>query len=77
MATVIEAAQARGQFPADVSAMTLARNCFAIYIFTLRSWLNSDYPRVRCEDWLRESIGLHLRCALPTDGRTSVSTTPK
>lgn len=75
MATVIESAQARGEFSPGVPAFALARNCFAIYISTLRSWLNSDHPRARCEGWLRESIGLHLGCALPANGRTSVSAT--
>lgn len=74
MAMVIELAQARGEFPLAVPAFALARNCFAIYIFTLRGWLNSEYPRARCEGWLRESIGLHLGCAFQANERTSVPT---
>ena len=74
MAVTIDSAQARGEFPADVPAFALARNCFAIYIFTLRSWLNSGHPRAECERWLRESLALHLRCATPANGRTSAST---
>lgn len=63
MASLIGRAQARGEFPRDVPAFALARNCFALYIFTLKTWLAGDHPRAECEGWLRESIGLHLRCA--------------
>ena len=90
MAAVIERAQARDEFPRDVPACALARNCFALYISTLRTWLGAEHSREECESWLRASIGLHLRCALPArpasagdDGSaasrngTAVSATPE
>ncbi len=68
MAALIRGAQAQGEFPQDVPALALARNCFALYIFTLKTWLASDHPRSECEIWLRDSIGLHLRCAASPGG---------
>ncbi len=90
MAAIIEDAQARGKFPRDVPALALARNCFALYIFTLKTWLGGTHSRAECESRLRESLGLHLRCALPprqrmsarerrkdrTRGRAATSTSP-
>lgn len=69
MAALIEQTQARGEFPQDVPALALSRNCFALYVFTLKTWLGGKHSRVECEAWLRESLGLHLRCAMPCEAR--------
>jgi AcrR family transcriptional regulator len=63
MAAMIARAQELGEFPADVPAFALARNLFALYVFTLKRWLGGSHRRQDCEAWLRDSLGLHLRCA--------------
>jgi AcrR family transcriptional regulator len=77
LAAVIERAQARGELPEDVPAFALARNCFALYIFTLETWLTGDHPRSDCESRLRESLGLHLRCAVGPQAQARAKKTPR
>jgi len=77
MAAVIEQAQARHEFAKDVPALALARNCFALYIFTLKTWLGGAHSRAESEKWLRESIGLHLRCAMPRKMRNPAQRAPE
>ncbi|MGH8013794.1 MAG: TetR/AcrR family transcriptional regulator [Candidatus Binataceae bacterium] len=65
MTAIIARAQERGELSREVPARPLARNLFALYLFTLKKWLAGDYPRQDCERWLRESLGLHLCCVAP------------
>lgn len=63
MAKLIERAQQRGELRADVPPLPLARNCFALYFFQLKQWLNGDLAREKLAARLRLTLELQL-CGL-------------
>lgn len=65
LAALIEDAKARGEVAQDVSSLALARNLFAIYFFTLVTWLGGFVATEGILPALEDAFELQLRGTLP------------
>jgi len=61
LAAIVHEAQARGEVAVDVEPLALARNLFALYFFTLVSWIGGYVSHDGILPALEQSFSLQLR----------------
>lgn len=61
VSALIDGAKARGEIAADVESLGLARNLFALYFFTLVSWLGGFVSHAGITPALEQAFALQLR----------------
>ncbi len=61
LSAIIEDAKARGEVAADIESLGLARNLFALYFFSLISWLGGFVSHAGIMASLEQAFALQLR----------------
>ena len=61
LSAIIEDAKARGEVAADIESLGLARNLFALYFFSLMSWLGGFVSHAGIMPALEQAFVLQLR----------------
>jgi AcrR family transcriptional regulator len=60
LAALVEHAQARGEVRADVAPLIAASSLFALYYFTVHTWLGGFFGAAEAQQLLRESLELFV-----------------